>query len=627
MRTICKEEKVTDKSDGFRGRLLRVNLTEESSKEETIDPGILRSFIGGRGLGAALLFQEVGPGVDPLNPQNKLIFTTGPLVGSTAPCSGRFCVSTKSPQTGIYLFSLCSGRFGHMMRKSGYDVLIIEGEASHPVYLFIDNSEVAIRDADFLWGLNTEQTEEKLKQRLSGTNRVSVACIGPAGEKKLKIACIISEKRAAGRGGAGAVMGSKNLKAVVAGGKDRIAVYNKDEFDKIVKQAYQAIKNNSFLMESISPYGTAVSVNLTSAYGVLPVRNWQKGIFEDIDALRPQTIREKFVLRDKACPTCPIACSKITTVASGYFAGGETEGPEYETIYAFGTACDNASMESIIYADMLCDQLGMDTISCGVTIAFAMECFERGIITLKDTENLGLRFGNAEIIPEILQKMVKKEGIWRVLADGVAEAVHRMGQGTEQFAMHAKGMELGGYDPRGIKAQALVLACGPRGGCHHAGGYVIAAELTGGKYDRMAVKGKGSLVRYARDLRAVMDSAIYCAFLAAAYGLDVAAELIRAATGWDIDDKELAIIGERISNLERMYNVREGLRRKDDTLPPRLLQEPLPDGPSKGEILGKDFDLLVDEFYQVCGWDVNTGIPSREKLQQLGLDKLVYTTI
>ncbi len=627
MPKIGKEKKMPNKSDSYIGRFLRVNLTDKSSKEERIDPGILRSFIGGRGLGAVLLYQEVGQEVGPLGPENKLIFTTGPLVGTVAPCSGRFCVSTKSPQTGIYLFSLCSGKFGQIMRKSGYEALIIEGKASSPVYLFIDDKKVAIKDADFLWGMNTDETEKKLKQKLSEQNRVSVACIGPAGERKLKIACIISEKRAAGRGGAGAVMGSKNLKAVVVRGKNQVPVYNKGEFKKIVKKAGQLIKSNHFLMDTLSPYGTASSVNLTSTYGVLPIRNWQKGTFKEIDALRPQTMRKKFVIGDKACPTCPVACSKITTVSSGLFAGARTEGPEYETIYAFGGACENGSMESIIYADMLCDQLGIDTIAAGVTIAFAMECFEEGIINFKDTDNLELRFGNAEVIPQILQKMVRKEGIGSILSDGVREAANRIGQGTEEFAMHSKGMELGGYDPRGIKAQALVLACGPRGGCHHAGGYVISAELISGKYDRMAIKGKGSLVRQARDLSTVMDYTIYCAFLASAYELDVATQLIRTATGWDIDDKELAVTGERISNLERMYNVREGLRREDDVLPPRLLQEPLPDGPSKGEILGRDFDLLVDEFYQVCGWDINTGIPSRETLQRLGLDKIVNVSL
>jgi aldehyde:ferredoxin oxidoreductase len=618
-----KDAKLPNSSEGYTEKLLRIDLTSGSSREEQIDPVLLRAFIGGRGLGAALLYREVGKEADPLSPENKLIFTSGPLVGTTAPCSGRFCVSTKSPQTGIYLFSLCSGRFGETMRRSGYGALIIEGKASRPVYLLIDNGEVEMRDAGVLWGMNTDETEGRLRKELARTNRVSVACIGPAGENLLKLACIISEQRAAGRGGSGAVMGSKNLKAVAVAGKNQILVHDEDEFKKVVRDARKHIKDNPFLMDSLGRYGTATSVNLTSAYGIFPVRNWQKGTLETVDALRPQTMREKFVIRDKACPACPIACSKITSVASGHFAGAKTDGPEYETIYAFGSGCENSSMESIIHADMLCDQLGMDTIACGVTIAFAMECFEKGIITLKDTGNLALRFGNEEVIPVILRQMARREGFGEVLADGVRAAASRIGKGSEQFAMHAKGMELGGYDPRGVKSQALVLACGPRGGCHHAGGYVIHAELVSGNFDRMAVRGKGSLVKMARDLRAVMDSAIYCAFLASAYKLDVAAQMIGAATGWEIDEGELIQAGERISNIERMYNVREGLRRDDDTLPERLLHDPLPDGPSAGAVLGKDFDLMVDELYEVCGWDPKTGVPLPDTLQRLGLDSII----
>ena len=610
-------------SDCYRGRLLRINLTEGSSKEDQIDPTHLRSFIGGRGLGAYLLYREVSPDVDPLGPENKLIFTAGPLVGTTAPCSGRFCVNTKSPQTGIYLFSLCSGRFGEYMRRSGYDAFIVEGSAAHPVYLLVDESGATIEEADRWWGLDTTRTEEGIKKALSDSGGCSVACIGPAGENLLRTSCIISERRAAGRGGLGAVMGSKNLKAVVAAGSGTVSLSDGDRFKAAVKKARGLIRDNTFLMESISPFGTATSLNLTSSYGVLPVRNWQKGTIEGIDALRPQTMREKFLRRDKACPACPIACSKITAVDIGSFAGAETEGPEYETIYAFGSACENTSMESIIRADQLCDELGMDTIACGVTIAFAMECFERGIIGPEETDNIDLRFGNAEAIVEILWKMVKREGIGELLADGVKVASSRLGQGTERFAMHAKGMELGGYDPRGVKSQALVLACGPRGGCHHAGGYVIHAELVSGMFDRMAVKGKGEVVKQARDFRAVMDSAIYCAFLAAAYKLDVAAEMIEASVGWDVDEYELGIAGERISTMERMFNVKAGLRRENDTLPQRLLSEPLPDGPSEGGALGTDFDLMVDELYEVCGWDKATGVPLPKKLQELSLKEII----
>lgn len=615
-----------ESSKFYPGNLLRVNLTDKSFRKEKVDQEVLRSFIGGRGLGAYLLYREVDERVAPLSFENKLIFTTGPLVGTISPCSGRFCVSTKSPETGVYLFSLCSGRFGQIMRKCGYDVLIVEGKSSHPVYLYIDEEKVVMEDANFLWGLDTEKTEQELHRILSGGKRLSVACIGPAGEKMLRISCIISERRAAGRGGAGAVMGSKNLKAVVvASEKGQVAVYDEIAFKKIVKKTRQLIENNSFLTEGISTFGTSVSVNLTSSFGVFPVRNWQKGNLEGIDAISPQAMKKNFTLKDKACPNCPVACSKITAVSSGFFSGAKTEGPEYETVYAFGGACENISMESIIYADMFCDKMGIDTIAGGVSIAFAMESFEKGTLTLKDTDKLELCFGNYKVIPQILEKMVKKEGPGALLCDGVKEAAAKIGQGTERFAMHAKGMELGGYDPRGIKAQALVLACGPRGGCHHAGGYVIAAELTSGRYDRMQAQGKGPLVRQARDLRAVMDSAIYCAFLASAFGLDVASELLSASVGWDVDEKELIYAGERVSNLERLYNVREGLRREDDTLPLRLLQEALPDGPSRGEILGKDFSLMLDEFYSVCGWGVHTGIPSREKIHQLRIDTFVST--
>jgi aldehyde:ferredoxin oxidoreductase len=607
----------------YPGRLLRIDLSSGESRAEEIDPGILRSFIGGRGLGAYLLYTEVPADADPMGPENKLIFTNGPLVGTTAPCSGRFNINTKSPQTGIYLFSLCSGRFGEFMRKSGYEAVIVEGKATRPVYLLFDENEAAVKEADVFWGMDTGRTEKKLKRALPVGVKCSVACIGPAGENLVKTACIMSERRAAGRGGAGAVMGSKNLKAVVASGGLKIPLYDEEGFREAVKKARGLIRNNPFLTESLSPFGTGISLNLASSYGIFPVRNWQKSVLNGIDALRPQTMREKFLQKDKGCPSCPIACSKITAVDSGPFAGAETEGPEYETLYAFGGACDNASMESIIRADQLCDELGMDTIACGVTIAFAMECFEKGIIGRKETDGIDLHFGNAEAIPQLLRKMAAREGIGELLADGVKAASDRLGRGTERFAMHAKGMELGGYDPRGAKSQALVLACGPRGGCHHAGGYVIHAELVSGMFDRMAAKGKGALVKQARDLRAVMDSAIYCAFLASAYKLDVAAEMIRASVGWDVDEKELGLSGERISNIERMFNVKTGLRRADDTLPQRLLQQPLIDGPSEGGVLGDDFDLMVDELYETCGWDKSTGVPTPGKLNELGLKRII----
>jgi len=609
---------------GYKGKLLRVNLTKSSCKTEELDFDLLRRFIGGRGLGAALLYQELSPGIDPLSADNKLIFLTGPLVGTATPCSARWSISTKSPETGIILFSICSGMFGTAIKKAGYDVIVIEGKASRPSFLLISDKEFSIKDASDIWGMTTEETEESIQKKISAEGKFSVVSIGPAGEKQIKIAGVFSNRRAAGRGGAGAVMGSKNLKAIAARGTTKISFYDEDKLRVAIKKFRKNIEINPFLQNVLSKYGSASTVNITGKFGVMPIRNWQKATMEGFNALRPETMREKFLVKDKACPTCPVGCSKITAVSSGTFAGAETEGPEYETIYAFGSALENSNFESIIYADKLCDQLGMDTIASGITIAFAMECYEKRVLTKADADGLDLSFGNAQVIPILLNKMAKREGIGDLMADGVREMARRLGKGTEKFAMHAKGMELGGYDPRGIRAQALVLACGPRGGCHHGGGYVITDELVSGRYDRFSVKGKAALTKRARDFRLIMDSALYCAFVGgSACSVDTAAQMIAAATGFDISSEELMIIGERASNVERAYNVREGIRRDDDTLPERLLKEPLPDGLSKGSILGKDFEQLIDEFYEVCGWNKVTGIPTKETLKRLGLVEMV----
>lgn len=611
---------------GYQGKILRIDLTGSRSTVEPTSTDLVRSFIGGRALGAAMLYQEVPAGTDPLGENNKLIFLTGPLVGTNAPSSARFCVTTKSPQTGIYLFSICSGMFGPAIKQAGFDGFIVEGKSPRPVYLLITSSGLTFADADDLWGMTTAKTEKTLKSLHRGRGRCHVASIGPAGENLARLACILSEGRAAGRGGAGAVMGSKNLKAIVVTGHEKTLLSEPRAFREAVKEANDKVKAAVFLKEGMHKYGSAISIGVTSLHGVLPTRNWQTGVFPKVDAIRPQAAREKFLVRDSACPQCPVGCAKIMAVKDGPFAGAITDGPEYETVYAFGSALENDSMESIIYADMLCDQLGMDTISCGATLAWAMECYERGLLSLQDTGGLKLNFGNAGVIPEILHKMARREGIGDLLADGSREAARKLGQGSEKFAMHTKGMELGGYDPRGIKAQTLVVACGPRGGCHHAGGYVIAQELTSGQYDPLSADGKGKMVKNAREFRMVMDSALYCAFLGVAFGLDVASRLLRTATGIDFDAQELILIAERASVMERLFNVREGLRRKDDTLPHRLLTEPLPEGPAAGQKLEKEFDKLVTDFYTICGWDLKSGIPTETTLERLGLKKFLSDT-
>lgn len=598
---------------GYTGRLLRVDLTKQTSRVEPLDPQLAEMYMGGRGLGARLLYDELAPGIDPLGPENKLFFLTGPLVGTLAPSSGRYCVNTKSPLTGLYLFSICSGHLGAELKKAGFDGLIVEGKAERPTYLLVTGDGARFADAGHLWGLDTLQTQEVLHQELARRGDAKLACIGPAGERLARIACIMSERRAAGRGGPGAVMGSKNLKAIAAIGRGQVTVHNLPAFMGSVRDAWRRINETPFLRQALSRYGSCISAGLVSETGILPTRNWQSGVFENVAGLLPRAFRENIVLKDVACPSCPIACSKFCRGTDGCIS----EGPEYETLYSFGSACGNGDIERVVQADLLCDLWGIDTISAGVTIAFLMECVQRGLLTAADLDDLQVEFGRGEVFPELIRKMALGEGVGALLGDGVEQARQRLGIADDSFAMHAKGMELGGYDPRGLMGQALVFGAGPRGGCHHANGYVIAEEIGSGKWDRFAVAGKGELVRRARGARVIFDSAIYCAFAGVAGGMEVAALLLGPATGLTYDVPALARLAERCSNVERAYNVREGLRRAGDTLPRRLLTEPLAEGPSQGHVV--DLPALLDDFYSACGWDLKTGIPTRERLESLDL--------
>lgn len=597
----------------YTGRLLRVDLSTGEWAVEPLDGALADQCLGGRALGARLLYDEVHPATDPLGTANKLIFTTGPLVGTLAPSTARWCVSTKSPQTGIYLFSICSGNLGVELKKSGFDVLVVEGRSETPVYLRITNGRPTLSSSAHLWGLDTFSTQEVLQQELKRFGTHSLACIGPAGEQLSKMACIISGRRAAGRGGPGAVMGAKNLKAIAVRGIGDVTVADLAGFMTCVNEARRRIDAAPFLRQALSRYGSAVSVGLVNERGMLPTRNWQSGVFADAQGILPQSFRENAVIKDLACPTCPIGCSKLCAGTDG----SVSEGPEYETIYAFGSACGIGDIGRIVQADLLCDQLGLDTIAAGVTIAFVMECFQKGLVTSEQLDGLPVEFGRGEVLPVLLRKMALREGIGDLLADGVLLAQQRLAVSDDSFAMHAKGMELGGYDPRGAKSQALVFGAGPRGGCHHANGYVITAELASGLYDRFSVNGKGGLVRGARDLRTVLDSTITCAFAGIANGLDITAELLAAATGDDWDMTRLVEVGERCSNLERAYNGLIGIRREHDTLPGRLLHEPLLEGASSGQIV--EMDALLDDFYATCGWDIVSGLPTEEKLRELGL--------
>ena len=605
---------------GYHGQLLRVDLTERTSRIDPLPEEDLRLLMGGRGLGAALLLRELPPGADPLDQDNLLIFTTGPLVGTPVPGSNRYVLHTKSPQTGLYCFSVSGGRFGEMMKKTGVDGVVIKGKASSPVYLYIkEGGEVEIRDAGHIWGQDTEKTQEMIRSEIAP--EVGVSCIGPAGENLAPYACLINERRALGRGGAGAVMGAKNLKAVAALGRAKAPLADPTLLKEALKAGYSELGQNPMTSKVLKLYGSASMLRNLMNNGVLPDKNWTDSALDEAENITAEKMREHFLLKDVACSSgCPVKCSKMFQVKDGDWTGALSEGPDYETVYAFGSCCGVYDLAPIIRADELCDLLGLDTISAGVSISFAMECLEKGIIDPEEYQTGDLAFGNAQAMVDLVEDIAYLRGFGAVAALGTKAMAERFGQGSEKFAMHAKGMELGGYDPRGLKGMSLVYACGPRGGCHHAGGYTVIPEMMNPQIDRFAEKGKAPLVAVTRNRRASLcDSGLICAFVAIGLSDETCVNLLNAATGFGYQAEDLLTIGDRISQVERAFNYREGLRREHDALPGRLLTEAITRGPSTGKRI-EDFEAMKDELYSFCGWDLKTGAPTGERLERLGLD-------
>ena len=602
--------------------LVRVNLSKGNIQKEKIGKKKVEMFLGGRGLGAELLYEELATGgIDPLGVDNKLIFCTGALTGTGAYGSSRYCITTKSPLTGIYLMTIAGGHFGSQLRSAGCDVLIVEGKAEKPVYLVVSESGVEIKDAARLWGMGTDHTQEFIQKELGDPN-VRTACIGPAGEQLVPYACLINERRAAARGGAGAVMGSKNLKAIVVKeGARKVELADPAAFRKALKQATEELKKNPATSQLMPGYGTPGFIDLMVEKGIMPWKNWQESSPPEAKKLGGVSIAEMGLVKwSHACsPPCPVRCGKVTLVTDGPYAGALADGPEYETLYALGACCQITDVKALIYADSLCDSLGLDTMSMGLSLSFAMECYEKGIITKQDTDGEEIKFGDAELMLKMIHATAYRRGFGEILSLGTKKMAERFGKNSEAFAMHAKGMEFGGYEMRGGSGTALVFACGPRGGCHHAGGHVMFQE-TNPPYDRFSNEGKGALVKLAREKRVMWDSAIMCTFLDLAVSNEVLARILSAAIGSKLTADDLHLIADRVSNVERAFNVREGLRRSWDTLPARMLKEPLKTGPAKGGTV--DLEPLLDDFYSICGWDIKTGIPNQKKLKQLGLEKI-----
>lgn len=615
---------------GYTGKLLRINLTVQSATIEDLPKEIATDFIGGAGFGIKYLFEEVPPTTDPLGPENKLIFASGPLTGTNIPCTSRMAVTAKSPLTGAVGMALSGGHFPAELKFAGYDVLIVEGKSEAPTLLVIKDGEVKFKPAKKIWGMKTLDAQQIVKNDLNDQN-YRVACIGPAGENLLKIASIINEWRAVGRKGLGAVMGSKNLKAIAIRGTGTVPVADKEKLKAARGRFTKAMKESEVLYPAFSKMGTPMVVDHTCTMGIFPTKNYSAtGQYDPMDKIGVEVQMTRNV-GSEHCYGCPVGCSQLKLAKEKPYAGILTEGPEFETMYSFGGVTGVENIDAIIAADRLADELGFDTISSGVTVAFAMELYEKGILTKADTGGLELNFGNHEAMVALLNQMAYREGFGAVLADGSREAARKIGKGSEKYAMQVKGLELPAYDVRGAKAHGLNYATSFTG-ADHCRGYAFQ-EIFGipipHEVDRFAVDGKGALTMWNQDLRtATTDAPTMCGFLmdmaVPAVAAQNTASLVAAVTGLSFSPEAVQIVGERINNLARVFNTRAGLSRNDDTLPERLLTEPIPGGASKGHFISRqELNQMLDEYYAARGWDVDTGAPGKEKLLSLGLDTAV----
>jgi aldehyde:ferredoxin oxidoreductase len=610
---------------GYGGRIAYIDLTEGNISTQRLDEGTARKYLGGKGLGAYLLYNNVSPSTEPYAPENSLIFITGPLAGTTFPAAARSGVITKSPMTGTFLDSYAGGYLGPYMKYAGYDALVITGKATNPVYLIIDEGKISINQAQHLWGFSSSETENQLRRDLKPgkKGKISVAGIGQAGERLVRFANIITEKRAYGRGGAGAVMGSKNLKAVAIKGDGKVPIADQKTYKEIEKRCRKNIAEHPLTKKGgmFPSIGTWSTVDQTQNTGTLPTRNWHENTFGHSGEINADAFKQ-YEIRSRACFACPIGCSRDAKASVGNVAY-QTEGPDYETIYSFGSNCEVRDPGVIIAADNLCDEYGMDTISCGGVIGFAMECFEKGLISEKDTGGIDISFGNGDALIEVIHLIAKTEGIGQVLSQGVKIASAQI-KGSSPCAIHVKGLELPGYDPRGMKGQGLTYALSDRGACHVRSN-TLRTEILGRPHpvDRYAYEGKPAMVRELQLDYATYDCLIACAFGAFAITSQDYADAVAAITGWPFSQEELRLVAERAWNLTRLFNVREGFNRKDDTLPERIFTEPATRGPSNGQVMDRaSFEKMLDEYYEIVGWNKLIGIPTDKKLRELGLEKL-----
>ncbi|MCX5907510.1 MAG: aldehyde ferredoxin oxidoreductase family protein [Deltaproteobacteria bacterium] len=620
----------------YAGKILHVDLTTERVWEEPLAEEIKKLFLGGRGVNAFLLFEHTPSGVDPLGEENILIFGTGALSGTLAPSSGRMTITAKGPATNLYLKSSVGGHFAPELKFAGYDQLVIHGRARRPVYLWIQGGKVTIRDATNLWGKDVPETEELIHEELK-EDRVEIACIGPAGENLVKFAAIMVGHNSAGRGGLGAVLGTKNLKAVAVQGHRPVEIARPELFKNLALQALHSLASFEG-RKGLSLYGTAGLVPMRNETQLFPVKNFQENHLEGAYQFSGQYLVEKGYLKNRfGCSSCGTSCHRFTTVDEGKYKGTKSGGPEYETVASFGGGCKVTETEAILKANELCNRYGMDTISTGSVIQWAMECQEKEILS---AEGVNLTWGNGDAMVELVKRIAFRQDIGDLLAEGVKRAAEKVGHDSWKWAIESKGLEQTRAEVRARKGYALALAVNPRGPDHLCSqvyaedgatpeARALIKKICGSERyaNHTMTEKRGAIVRWHEDCYAATDALGLCTFvtLSRGYLIDpkMMVQFYAHASGIDISEEELFTIGQRIVTLEKAYNVREGATRKDDTLPWRFMNEPIKTGPRKGMTTSQgELDTMLDEYYELHGWDRETGWPKKETLESLGLEKV-----
>ena len=604
---------------GYSGKILHIDMTSQKTWVEKVDAEFLKKYLGGVGLATRLAYDNITPGCDPLGPGNALCFACSAFAGTTMPVGTKHGVASKSPLTGCIGDSLSGSHFSEMLRRAGWDGIVITGQAPQWTVLFIDDDDVRFLDAGPYLGMGTMKTQEAVRDRLADEN-VRVSAIGPAGERLVRYALIDNDGRQVGRTGNGAVMGSKKIKALAIRGTHPITVADPDglmrETLKLIKvtQGPGTVKYRTL--------GTPTNVLNMNALGVLPTRNFRETVFEHAEEVSGEYLRDHYTIKAVGCSGCSIACEQWGAVKQGKYKGAII-GLDYEPLFALGPNCGIGSLPPIIKLVQMCDELGMDAMSAGVVVSWAMECYETGILSKEECDGLELNFGNEDAAIELVRKMAYREGIGDLLAEGVKRASEKLGKGSEHFAMHSKGLELPGYDVRSLKTFAMGLAVGTRGACHNR---ALSYELDiKGVVDRFTAEpGRGVLAMEKEDFACILDCLVLCKFLRNCFDdfdQDVS-DIYTMATGIPLTAEELHQVGPRVCNLKKAFNIREGWTKADDWMPPRVMEDPIPSGPSKGAyVKPEELRLLIDDYYQARGW-TEEGLIPKSTLIALGLDDI-----